>query len=301
MTAFYFESASEFPEIAAFVHETDQRFGLRLRRLQGSFKERLEELVAGACGAPPMRGVVLGTREGDPNAPDQSLFCPSSDGWPPFMRVNPVLDWTYREVWDFLHTAGVPYSQLYDEGYTSLGSVENTERNPCLRQEDGSYRPAYFLEHGSMERFGRTGGGAGGAGAGAGLRRVVIVAAGSVCPVQESGLQEGLFAAKTFVDIVMEAGRGVSYVCRAVAVSEEADAEAEVRRARSEGSLAVLLERRPSEVRGFHYKPARDGLPSYIAVNLGARTPDLDLLANLEDEHEENIDDLREFLLDCCS
>ena len=25
----------------------------------------------------------------DPNAGDQQVFCPSSDGWPPFMRVNP--------------------------------------------------------------------------------------------------------------------------------------------------------------------------------------------------------------------
>ena len=135
------------------------------------------------------------------------------------------------------------------------------------------------------------------------MRRVVVVAAGSVCSVLKSGLQEGLFAAKAFADIAMGSGRGVSYVCRAVAVSEEAEAEAEVRRARSEGSIAVLLERRPSEVRGYLYKPAKDGLPSYIAVNLGARTPDLDLLANLEDalEDEELVENFRKALLQCCS
>ena len=42
---------------------------------------------------PGLRAVVLGTRRGDPNAGGQETFCPSSEGWPPFMRVNPILDW----------------------------------------------------------------------------------------------------------------------------------------------------------------------------------------------------------------
>ena len=238
ITVFYFESQSEFPDIEAFVRETDRRFGLGLRRLQGSFQARLEELVAGSVGAPPMQGVVLGTRIGDPNAPDQSFFCPSSDGWPPFMRVNPVLDWDYAAVWDFLHTAGVPYSQLYDDGYTSLGSVNNTERNALLRREDGSYAPAHMLTDGAFERAGR----AGGPGAGAGptaLGGVVIVLGQQESPPgeglhgdpwEEAGVPELLQAAR-------EAGRRV---VRVVTVSGKVAAQAELRRARAEGETVVL-------------------------------------------------------------
>lgn len=43
---------------------------------------------------------------GDPNAADQETFCPSSPGWPPFMRVNPILDWSYHDVWSFLQARG---------------------------------------------------------------------------------------------------------------------------------------------------------------------------------------------------
>lgn len=66
---------------------------------------------------------------GDPNAVGQDEFCPSSAGWPPFMRVNPLLSWTYADVWAFLRGARVPYCCLYDRGYTSLGSTSNTRPN----------------------------------------------------------------------------------------------------------------------------------------------------------------------------
>ena len=67
----------------------------------------------------------------DPNAKGQDKFCPSSAGWPPFMRVNPVLDWEYSDVWAFLAAARVQYCQLYDRGYTSLGAIHNTLQNRC--------------------------------------------------------------------------------------------------------------------------------------------------------------------------
>lgn len=53
------------------------------------------------------------------------------------------------------------YCEMYDEGYTSLGGVGDTVRNPRLRYVDGDgdgrerYRPAYELTEDGEERLGR--------------------------------------------------------------------------------------------------------------------------------------------------
>ena len=43
------------------------------------------------------------------------------------VKVNPLADWTKREVWDYIRANDVPYHALYDQGYTSIGCA------PCTR------------------------------------------------------------------------------------------------------------------------------------------------------------------------
>ena len=45
-----------------------------------------------------VRAFLMGTRRADPYASALDSFSPSTDGWAPFMRVNPVLDWEYDMV-----------------------------------------------------------------------------------------------------------------------------------------------------------------------------------------------------------
>ena len=119
--------------------------------LHGDFKTGLESFLLETS----VRAILLGTRRGDPNAPGQETFCPSSKGWPPFMRVNPILEWTYHDVWLFLRCASLPYCSLYERGYTSVGSVSNTHPNAALAREDGTFAPAHMLPDARLERAGR--------------------------------------------------------------------------------------------------------------------------------------------------
>ncbi|XP_074369022.1 uncharacterized protein LOC141709031 [Apium graveolens] len=156
MRTIYFETASTFTEINSFTYETASIYGLQMDIIRLDFKSGLEALLK----ANPIKAIFMGVRIGDPTAVGQEQFSPSSPGWPPFMRVNPILDWSYRDVWAFLLTCKVQYCSLYDQGYTSIGSIHDTVPNDLLciqNSKDGkkSFKPAYLLPDGRLERAGR--------------------------------------------------------------------------------------------------------------------------------------------------
>ncbi|KAI9907316.1 hypothetical protein PsorP6_016398 [Peronosclerospora sorghi] len=107
-----------------------------------------------------IKGVFMGMRGGDPYTCDVEHFSSSTPGWPPFMRINPILHWTYDDLWSFLRECQLEYCSLYDHGYTLLGIIFDTVQNPDLWQKgedgnDGYYLPAYQLKDRNSERCGR--------------------------------------------------------------------------------------------------------------------------------------------------
>ena len=43
------------------------------------------------------------------------------------VKVNPIINWTYEQTWDYVKTNNCPYNKLLDEGYPSIGC------EPCTR------------------------------------------------------------------------------------------------------------------------------------------------------------------------
>ena len=171
----YFDHADEFPEILSFLHEQVLQLDLDMICFeQGTkFQHGLKVLVDCNCVLAAKTNstvtlplaCVLGTRITDPNANGQQQFAPSSHFMPPFMRVNPVLDWTYGHVWHFLRLFHLPYCCLYDHGYTSLGTTKDTVPCPALAVVGAQnslnsaslpkFWPAYMLRDWDLERAGR--------------------------------------------------------------------------------------------------------------------------------------------------
>jgi 3'-phosphoadenosine 5'-phosphosulfate sulfotransferase (PAPS reductase)/FAD synthetase len=127
----YFEPPPESPnfdEVLSFISKTEELLGIRIDTLRGGFKAGMTELINQGA-----RCVIVGTRRTDPDGRYlDGEFCPTSLNWPPMMRVCPALDLTYSDVWAVLRGANLPFCSMYSDGYTSIGSIHDTKKNPSL-------------------------------------------------------------------------------------------------------------------------------------------------------------------------
>ncbi|KAH8374160.1 hypothetical protein KR200_004378, partial [Drosophila serrata] len=165
----YIKSGDSFVEIDDFVERCVTSYRVKLVEYEGSLKEALTHMAA---DMPRIRAVFVGSRNTDPYCQNLAPMQPTDNDWPPMMRLNPLLEWTYHDVWHYIHLNNVPYCSLYDKGYTSVGNRSNTIPNPhllrpqcnncdcntasdCDWAESGGYRPAWELEDPTLERAGR--------------------------------------------------------------------------------------------------------------------------------------------------
>ena len=37
--------------------------------------------------------------------------------------LNPIIDWTNNDIWNFIHKYDIPYCKLYDQGFERLGCI----------------------------------------------------------------------------------------------------------------------------------------------------------------------------------
>lgn len=159
LQAVYIVVKNPFQSVDDFVASSIERYHLYLSRYEGPMKECFADYLKEHS---KVRAIFVGTRRTDPHGSDLTFFDPTTRGWPDFMRIHPVINWHYAEIWTFIRELGLPYCSLYDLGYTSLGGTTDTHPNPALAfQKDdragmGGFRPAYELLQDNHERLGRS-------------------------------------------------------------------------------------------------------------------------------------------------
>lgn len=98
LRSIYILSTHPFPEVDAFVAHSSQHYRLALARSAPPMQQAFAAYLAQPAHA-GVRAIFVGTRRTDPHGGSLTHFDPTDRGWPAFMRVHPVIDWHYREIW----------------------------------------------------------------------------------------------------------------------------------------------------------------------------------------------------------
>jgi FAD synthetase len=117
----YIISPHPFAEVDSFVDDSVTRYSLDLARYEMPMKEAFKLYLEEHKN---VKAIMVGTRRTDPHGQLLTHFDPTDHGWPAFMRVHPVIDWHYAEIW----AASTPFflrgAQNADEQlvYTAFGN-----------------------------------------------------------------------------------------------------------------------------------------------------------------------------------
>lgn len=157
LDSIYVNAETPFPQLTEFIKQSTQYYHLNpifiIDSMKCGFEHYLNEINTN------IKSVIVGIRHTDPYGAQLQDEQYTDSNWPRFLRIHPILDWKYEEIWDFLVGSDVDYCTLYDEGYTSLGGVNTTVPNPELLIPGGEnkYLPAYMLKDNAdaLERLGR--------------------------------------------------------------------------------------------------------------------------------------------------
>ncbi|KAK5799803.1 hypothetical protein VI817_002015 [Penicillium citrinum] len=99
--AVYVCPTDQFPALEEFVMNSAKTYGLSLTKFTIESSNKTPRVVFEDYLAQKsdIRAILVGTRRADPNAKSLSHFNKTDKGWPDFVRIHPVIDWSYTEIW----------------------------------------------------------------------------------------------------------------------------------------------------------------------------------------------------------
>lgn len=97
LQAIYIAPEDPFTEVEEFVTRTTAEYHLDLLRYSLPMRASLEAYLQ---DRKDVKAIFMGTRRTDPFCENLQHFSPTDHGWPQFMRVNPMIDWCYADIWN---------------------------------------------------------------------------------------------------------------------------------------------------------------------------------------------------------
>jgi phosphoadenosine phosphosulfate reductase len=134
-----------FPETYTLIDEVEERYGIKVERICPLLSPEEQERLHGAalwnrdpdqcCNirkVEPLRRKLSQLRawissiRRDQTAQRANARKISWDTKFGLIKINPLADWTDKQVWNYIHHRRVPYNPLHDQGYPSIGCTHCT-------------------------------------------------------------------------------------------------------------------------------------------------------------------------------
>lgn len=147
---FSLDTGRMFPETYEVLEKTEARYGIKIKLFFPDYKavEHMVEtrginlfyhsienrkLCCNIRKIEPLKRALKGNKvwitglrkEQSPTRQDMRFA--EWDGVNKIIKVNPLLNWTEAQVWDYIHKNKIPYNALHDKGFPSIGC------QPCTR------------------------------------------------------------------------------------------------------------------------------------------------------------------------
>lgn len=108
LQSIYIVSKDPFSQVEAFTLETSRKYHLALLRVEReNMREAFAEYLSPQGAGKDVKAILVGTRRTDPHGSQLKDFSPTDGKWPAFMRVNAVVYWKYREIWQVRDFGGL--------------------------------------------------------------------------------------------------------------------------------------------------------------------------------------------------
>lgn len=134
-----------FPETYQLIAKVEKRYGITVERVRPRLTPEAQAEVYGTalwsinpdqCCAlrkvEPLKEKLGGLRawitaiRRDQTAARSSARKVEWDHKFQLVKINPIADWTTKDVWNYLHEHDVPYNPLHDQNFTSIGCTHCT-------------------------------------------------------------------------------------------------------------------------------------------------------------------------------
>ena len=134
-----------FPETHQLMAEVEERYAVKIEKLQPALSPQEQEQAHGAglwlrdpdlcCGMrkveplrrrlAQLRGWISSIRR-DQTAARAGARKLEWDAKFGLVKINPLAEWSAREVWEYIRKNDVPYNELHDRNYPSIGCTHCT-------------------------------------------------------------------------------------------------------------------------------------------------------------------------------